>query len=476
MTRLLALALTAGAVVFAASDSGSTCNEWAPCYREGYCDANAMFCMWDLCDPEKSYNSTSCWKPEGCLDQTVNFESSADVVPVKQYNGNPNTNAFVSIFEPDNSKIEDGKLVLEMTYDSANDKGFGSTVHASHSIQYGTVTARIKTASIAKGVVSAFIIRSEQVGDEIDFEWVGKDPTTVETNFFYHDILNYSNSRYFDIGAESFADYHDYTIVWDPDYIQWAVDGKTLRTLKREDTYNKANDEYRFPAAEGRIGLSVWDGGNSGAKGTEEWAGYPTPWTKDTVYKMYVDSIKVQCSGTDLASSEPSESESSKDSTTIDENSPSEGDSSDEPSDVEPSDNEPSDTESSNDDSSDAGPSGEESSGEESSGEEPSNEEPSDEKPSGEEPSDEETSDAKSSDNEPSDNEPSDDESSNGEEPSTGNDDSSDYSMEPTDSNAPQEPSDSEINEPSTTDDYTAEPSSTPGGKCRIVTVVRPAH
>ncbi|KAI9481887.1 putative glycosidase CRH2 [Coemansia sp. RSA 990] len=462
MPRLLALALalTAGAAVFAASDSGSTCNEWAPCYREGYCDANAMFCMWDLCDPAKSYNSTSCWKPEGCLDQTVNFDSSADVVPVKQYGGNPNTNAFVSIFEPDNSKIEDGKLVLEMTYDSANDKGFGSTVHASHSILYGTVTARIKTASIAKGVVSAFIIRSDQVGDEIDFEWVGKDPNTVETNFFYHDILNYSNSRYFDLGGESFADYHDYTIVWDPDYIQWAVDGKTLRTLKREDTYNKANDEYRFPAAEGRVGLSVWDGGNSGAEGTEEWAGYPTPWTKDTVYKMYVDSIKIQCSGTDLASPEPSDSEdtpsSSKDSTTINENSSSEGDSSNEPSDAEPSDNESSDAE-----SPDPEPSDSESPDNESSDTEPSDAEPSDEEPS---------------DSEPSDSEPSDSEPTNGEDTNTENNDTSDYTAEPTDSNAPQEPSASETNEPTPTDDNTTEPSSTPGGKCRVVTVVRPAH
>ncbi|KAJ2348064.1 putative glycosidase CRH2 [Coemansia sp. RSA 2618] len=266
-----------------------------------------MFCMWDLCNPSKSYNSTSCWKPEGCLDETINFDSSSNVVPVKQYSGNPNTNALVSVFEPDNAKIEDGKLVLDMTYDAANKKGFGSTVRASHSFQYGTVTARIKTASIAKGVVSAFIVRSDQVGDEIDFEWVGKDPNSVETNIFYHDILNYSNSKYFNIGADSSADYHDYTIVWDPDFIQWAVDGKTLRTFKREDTFNKASGEYQFPAAESRVGLSIWDGGNAGPKGTEEWAGTPTPWTDSTVYQMFVDSITIKCSGSDPARSDTDE-------------------------------------------------------------------------------------------------------------------------------------------------------------------------
>ncbi|KAJ2501542.1 putative glycosidase CRH2 [Coemansia sp. RSA 1972] len=311
MSRLFALALTAGALVFAASSDGNKCTEFSPCSREGYCDANAMFCMWDLCDPTKSYNATSCWQPEGCLDQTIEFASSSDVVPIRQYSGNPNTNALVSIFEPDNSKIEDGKLVLDMTYDSAQDKGFGTTVHSSHSFQYGTVTARIKSASIAKGVVSAFIIRSDLVGDEIDFEWVGKDPNSVETNIFYHDILNYSNSRYFDIGGDTSAEYHDYTIVWDPDFVQWAVDGKTLRTFKREDTYNKANDEYRFPAAEGRVGLSIWDGGNSGPEGTEEWAGTPTPWTPSTVYQMFVESITIKCSGSHPASSDTAEPQSS---------------------------------------------------------------------------------------------------------------------------------------------------------------------
>ncbi|KAJ2691539.1 putative glycosidase CRH2, partial [Coemansia spiralis] len=240
-----------------------------------------MFCMWDLCDPKKSYNSTSCWKPEGCVDQTVTFDKPSDLMPIRQYSGNPNTNSFVSIFEPNYAKIEAGKLVLKMPYDAKNNRGFGSTVDGTHSFKYGTATARIKTASIAQGVVSAFIIRSNLVGDEIDFEWVGSKPNQVQTNFFYHDILNYTNSKKHDIGGDSSAAFHDYTIVWEPESISWLVDGKNIRTLNRKDTLDRKSGEYRFPAAEGRIGLSLWDGGNSGSKGTSDWAGGPTPWTKD---------------------------------------------------------------------------------------------------------------------------------------------------------------------------------------------------
>ncbi|KAJ2490311.1 putative glycosidase CRH2 [Coemansia sp. RSA 2050] len=289
---LFAAAVGALAYVVAAA---SKCTADAPCFREGWCDSGPMFCMFSLCNVEASFNSTSCWKPEGCSNQNVGFDSSSDVVAIRGYSGNPIANPFVSIFEPNNAAVSDGNLVLQMNYDAANKRGFGATTSASHTFQYGRVTARIKTAAIAKGTVSAFIIRNDQVGDEIDFEWVGKSPNQVQTNFFYHDILDYSNSEYFDVGSNTATTYHDYTIDWTPEAITWIVDGKTLRKLNRKDTYDSKTKVYKFPSAEGRIGFSIWDGGNSGSDGTEKWAGTPTPWTPSTVYKMFVDSVKITC-------------------------------------------------------------------------------------------------------------------------------------------------------------------------------------
>ncbi|KAJ2349952.1 putative glycosidase CRH2 [Coemansia sp. RSA 2671] len=294
MKALALFAAAVGALAYVAA-AASKCTADAPCFREGWCDSGPMFCMFSMCNVEKSFNSTSCWKPEGCSNQNVSFDSSSDVVAIRGYGGNPVTNPFVSIFEPNNAAVTDGNLVLQMNYDAPNKKGFGATTSASHTFQYGRVTARIKTAAIAKGTVSAFIIRNDQVGDEIDFEWVGKSPNQVQTNFFYHDILDYSNSEYFDVGANTATTYHDYTIDWTPDAITWIVDGKTLRKLNRKDTYDSKTKVYKFPAAEGRIGFSIWDGGNSGSDGTEKWAGTPTPWTPSTVYKMFVDSIKITC-------------------------------------------------------------------------------------------------------------------------------------------------------------------------------------
>lgn len=50
---------------------------------------------------------------------------------------------------------------------------------------YGTVSARIKTASRSGGIVSSFIFRNAVTGDEIDYEWVGKDPQEVQSNYYW---------------------------------------------------------------------------------------------------------------------------------------------------------------------------------------------------------------------------------------------------------------------------------------------------
>ncbi|KAJ2316178.1 putative glycosidase CRH2, partial [Coemansia sp. RSA 2681] len=293
--KAFALFAAAAGALAAVASAASKCAAEVPCVREGWCGSGPAFCMFGLCNSEASYNSTSCWEAEGCANQNISFDSSSDVVAIAGYGGNPKIHPFVSIFDPNNAVISKGNLVLQMKYQADKNKGFGATASASYTFQYGRVTARIKTASIAKGTVSAFIIRNDQVGDEIDFEWVGKAPNQVQTNFFYHDILDYSNSEKFDVGANTATTYHDYTIDWTPEAITWIVDGKTLRTLRRKDTYDSKTKAYKFPTAEGRIGFSIWDGGNSGAKGTADWAGTPTPWTPSTVYEMFVDSVEITC-------------------------------------------------------------------------------------------------------------------------------------------------------------------------------------
>jgi hypothetical protein len=53
--------------------------------------------------------------------------------------------------------------------EAGNYGGFGATVTWTCFIEYGKVTAVVKSTSLSKGVVSSFIKRSPE-GDEIDFE------------------------------------------------------------------------------------------------------------------------------------------------------------------------------------------------------------------------------------------------------------------------------------------------------------------
>ncbi|KAJ2822020.1 putative glycosidase CRH2 [Coemansia erecta] len=285
------------ALTLASSALGqSTCNEFSPCYNQGYCDSDAMFCLWDQCNPAKSYNATSCWQPEGCTSRSVAFDSSSDVIGIRSYSGNPQTNAFLSVFEPNNAKAANGNLELDMTYDAPNNKGFGATVKSSGTIKYGKVTARVKTASVATGIVTSFIIMNEQTGDEIDFEWVGKNPAEVQTNYYSNGELDYTKSTSFAM-ADTSADFHEYTIDWAEDKTTWLVDNTVIRVLNRADTYDAKTGTYKYPTSEARVSFGIWDGGNSGAQGTAEWSGYPTPWTASTVYKAYVDSFTIECAG-----------------------------------------------------------------------------------------------------------------------------------------------------------------------------------
>jgi beta-glucanase (GH16 family) len=53
---------------------------------------------------------------------------------------------------------------------------------------YGKTTAKLKT-SRGKGVVTAFILLSD-VKDEIDFEFIGADLDTAQTNFYFQGITD----------------------------------------------------------------------------------------------------------------------------------------------------------------------------------------------------------------------------------------------------------------------------------------------
>jgi len=163
---------------------------------------------------------------------------------------------------------------------------------------YGNVQATFKTSRGA-GVVTAFILLSD-VKDEIDYEFVGVDLETAQTNFYFQGIPNYMNSANITL-SDTFNNYHTYEVDWTPDTITWKVDGQVGRVKNREDTWNATSNRWDYPQTPARVQLSLWPGGlASNAKGTIDWAGGLVDWNSPDIqnngyYYAAFESVTISC-------------------------------------------------------------------------------------------------------------------------------------------------------------------------------------
>ncbi|KAG0198243.1 hypothetical protein BGX33_012489 [Mortierella sp. NVP41] len=217
---------------------------------------------------------------------------------IKTFNGNPYKYDFTTDYNTDGVNVQDSILKISMKLDRlpnsyGRPQGLGSVVSTTRFMQYGKVKVRIKTGSSSPGVVSAFIIRNEDPGDEIDFEIVGRVPTEAQRNFYYRtppdmptDLIDYSNTGKELLNTNTALDFHDYEIEWLPEYILWKVDDKVIRHAFRNETKDDVGIDptigrtrKKYPSTPARIQFGIWDGGQ-GYEGTAAWAGTPTDWSK----------------------------------------------------------------------------------------------------------------------------------------------------------------------------------------------------
>ncbi|NJM33520.1 MAG: family 16 glycosylhydrolase [Rhodomicrobium sp.] len=129
---------------------------------------------------------------------------------------------------------------------------------------YGTYEVRMQPAA-GPGLVSAFFTYigpqpdAPSPHDEIDFEFLGKDPTTVQLNYFgngqgHHETM-------VKLPFDAFETMADYAFEWLPGGIRWFVNGRLVHEVKREEG-------KPFPVTPSRIYLSLWSG-----NGLDAWTG-----------------------------------------------------------------------------------------------------------------------------------------------------------------------------------------------------------
>ncbi|GLT34768.1 hypothetical protein SLA2020_092650 [Shorea laevis] len=93
-------------------------------------------------------------------------------------------------------------------------------------------------------------LEGDKSRDEIDFEFLGKDKTIVQTN--YYTTGTGSREQIHDLGFDCSDGFHEYVIKWAPDLIEWLIDGKVVRRAERKES-------EAFPEKPMFLYASVWD-------------------------------------------------------------------------------------------------------------------------------------------------------------------------------------------------------------------------
>jgi len=201
-----------------------------------------------------------------CMKQTLNFNSQTNEGYTIDYN-------------PGNVIQKTGVLTLQLTQATG-----GTRISLNNKLRYGTVSSRLKV-SPGSNIVSSFILMADN-GDEIDFEFVGKDDNVIQTNFFYKGVPIYDkNAKFYDAKKKLSDSFNTFTIIWTPEYYEWKFNNLTLRRLFKNATVN-------FPDSLSHVQFGIWRANPS------NWAGWGVNWA-DSPFEYSIDWIKVNCNATE---------------------------------------------------------------------------------------------------------------------------------------------------------------------------------
>lgn len=146
---------------------------------------------------------------------------------------------------------------------------YGAEERSEHYYGYGDFQVRMKPSKV-KGTASTFftctgpydVWYNSETGeverandhDEIDIEFLGKDTTKVQFNYFANGVGGHEYM--YSLGFDASKEFHDYGFRWTENDITWFVDQKPVYKVKRADI--KKGEEW--PEDPGRMVMNYWCG------------------------------------------------------------------------------------------------------------------------------------------------------------------------------------------------------------------------
>lgn len=194
-----------------------------------------------------------------CEPLYVDFkDGNSNSTTMEIANGWSNGGQFNVTWRKSNCTFLDNRMQLVISEDTVK----GSIPYAGAEYRtrkfYGYGRYEVSMKAIKNdGVVSSFFTYTGKSDnnpwDEIDIEFLGKDTTKVQFNYFTNSRGNHEYMH--DLGFDASEDFHTYAFEWHEDKIVWFVDG--------EEVYTATKD---IPSHRGKIMMNAWCG-----KGVDSW-------------------------------------------------------------------------------------------------------------------------------------------------------------------------------------------------------------